>query len=96
MNTLSACVTAFLLAQAPMPPVDNAGSNASIVRRAGGTYAYTTISDGRHRGAEHFQLLVHPDGSRTMMTWHDLSARNAQFSVVLRVASTFRPLEAYV
>lgn len=96
MNTLSLCAAALLLSQAPMPRAENTGPNASIVRRAGGTYAYTTISDGRHRGEEHFQLLVHPDGSRTMMIWHDLSARNAQFSVVLGVASSFRPLEAYV
>ena len=96
MNILNLCAAALLFAQGPMPPAENAGPNASIVRRAGGSYAYTTISDGRHRGEEHFQLVVHPDGSRTMMIWHDLSARNAQFSVVLRVASSFRPLEAYV
>lgn len=50
MNILNLCAAALLFAQGPMPPAENAGPNASIVRRAGGSYAYTTISDGRHRG----------------------------------------------
>jgi hypothetical protein len=66
------------------------------VRRASGTYRYESIKDGSIRGEERWQFFAHPDGSRTMIMWHDLAARNAQFSVVLRVAKTFRPLEAYV
>jgi hypothetical protein len=75
---------------------ENTGPNASIVRQAHGQYAYRTLSDGRDRGSEDFQLLVHPDGSRTMLIWHDLKARNAQFTVVLRVAKSFRPETAFV
>lgn len=75
---------------------ENLGPNAAIVRRAAGVYRYETISDGRVRGEERFQLFVHPDGSRTLSVWHDLAARNAQFTVVLRNAEDFRPLEAYV
>lgn len=76
--------------------VENTGPNAAIVRRASGTYRYETVSDGRVRGEERFQLFVHPDGSRTLNVWHDLAARNAQFTVVLRNAADFRPLEAFV
>jgi hypothetical protein len=76
--------------------VENTGPNAAITRRAAGTYRYETISDGRVRGEERFQLFVHPDGSRTLNVWHDLAARNAQFTVVLRNGADFRALEAFV
>ena len=85
------CPGPLVLAQA----VDQPGPNINLVRQASGHYSYRTLSDGRERGTEDFQLLVHPDGSRTLMIWHDLWARNAQFSVVLRVAENFRPLSAF-
>jgi len=76
-------------------PPESAGPNINLVREAAGRYLYRTLSDGRERGREQFQLLVHPDGSRTLMIWHDLWARDAQFTVVLRVAASFRPLNAF-
>ena len=95
--SLVACTTT---AQAPAPePARGAlptPTNTAIARRASGTYRYESIKDGSIRGEERWQFFAHPDGSRTMIMWHDLAARNAQFSVVLRVAETFRPLEAYV
>lgn len=89
------------IAAAPAPAqnpaaAENTGPNAAILRRASGTYRYETIDDRRPRGEERWQLLVHPDGSRTLIAWHDLFARNAQFTVVLRNAADFRPLEAFV
>jgi hypothetical protein len=89
------------LGAAPAPAqnaaaAENTGPNAAILRRASGTYRYETIDDRRPRGEERWQLLVHPDGSRTLIAWHDLFARNAQFTVVLRNAADFRPLEAFV
>ena len=87
------------LAQSSAPPAvvrENQGPNAAIVRRASGVYRYEALSDGRLRGEERFQLFAHPDGSRTMMVWHDLFARNAQFSVMLRNGADFLPLEAFV
>ncbi|MDH3619914.1 MAG: CpcT/CpeT family chromophore lyase [Gammaproteobacteria bacterium] len=70
--------------------------NSNIVREARGVYAYRTLRDKTHRGSEYFKLFVHPDGSRTMNIWHDLHAKDAQFTVVLRVAADFRPLSAFV
>ena len=75
---------------------ENTGPNSSIARRASGVYRYESIKDGRVRGEERWQFLAHPDGSRTMLMWHDLAARNAQFTVVLRVAASFRPIDAFV
>lgn len=75
---------------------ENTGPNTVITRRASGTYRYETIASGRHRGTERFELMAHPDGSRTLLMWHDLAARNAQFTVVLRNDAQLRPLEAFV
>jgi len=75
---------------------ENTGPNANIVRWAEGTYRYLDISGERDRGSESFRLNVHPDGTRTMVMWHDLFARNRQFTAVLRVDDSFRPLEAFV
>lgn len=70
--------------------------NSTLVRRASGVYSYVPISDpARVRGEERWQLLVHPDGTRDMLAWHDLGARNAQFSVVHRVSAALRPLEVF-
>ncbi len=70
--------------------------NDNIVRWSRGTYDYLTLEDRKLRGSERFQMMVHPDGSRTMLMWNDLAATNTQFSVVLRVDGAFRPLEAYL
>jgi len=75
---------------------ENPGPNVNLLRQASGRYEYRTLTDGRARGVEEFEMLVHRDGSRTLMMWHDLWAKNAQFSVVLRVAENFRPLTAFL
>jgi len=81
----------FITAAVAAPP-----ENSTLVRRASGVYHYVPISDpARVRGEERWQLLVHPDGTRDMLVWHDLGARNAQFTVVHRVSSVFRPLEVF-
>lgn len=79
----------------PAAEPENPGPNVNLLRQAGGRYEYRALSDGRERGVEEFKLLVHRDGSRTMMVWHDLWAKNAQFTAVLRVAEDFRPLTAF-
>lgn len=88
---LTALISCLVFAADPAPP-----PNASITRWARGTFAYQTLEDKRPRGSERFELMVHPDGSRTLLMWHDLAARNAQFSVVLRTEASFRPVEAYL
>lgn len=75
---------------------DNNGPNINILRWASGTYAYTTLGDPHDRGWERFHVNVYSDGSRTMNMWHDLSARNAQFTVIHRVDADFRPVETFL
>ena len=81
---------------APQAQPENTGPNTNISRWAEGTYRYQTADGKRERGWEKFHMNVHPDGSRTMIMWHDLYARNNQFTVVLRVAENFRPLQTYL
>jgi hypothetical protein len=95
LAVLPLCVE-WAAAQQQQPAAENTGPNAAITRRAAGVYRYETLSDARVRGEERFQLFVHPDGSRTLSIWHDLAARNAQFTVVLRNGADFRPLDAFV
>jgi len=78
------------------PTEESPGPNSSIVRWSEGEYVYRSLKDRAERGWERFSLTVHPDGSRSMLMWHGLRARSAQFTVSLRSEKTFRPLEAYV
>jgi len=73
-----------------------AGGNASVRRWAEGEYAYSTLRGGRDRGWERFRMTVHADGTRTLLMWHGLRARSAQFTSLLRSSASFEPLEAWV
>ena len=73
---------------------ENTGPNSSITRWAEDTYQYLGDNGERERGIEKFCVNVHPDGTCTMIMWHDLYARNLQYSVILRMAEDFRPLQA--
>ena len=83
-------------AQQQQAPPENTGPNKSLTRWAEGEYTYLEAGTGAPRGFERFRLSVHPDGSRTLLMWHDLTARDAQFTVLLRTEASFRPLEASV
>ena len=76
-------------------PVDNPGPNAAIQRVTRGEYAYRALKDGRARGSERFELIAHPDDTRTLVMWNDLYARNGQIHGVLRVDGRFRPIETH-
>ena len=81
-----------------VPPValadDDPHSNAAVARHWSGEYRNETIAGADRRGSEKFDLLVHPDGSRTISISSDMTTRNAWFTVVLRNDSNFRPVEA--
>ncbi len=69
---------------------------AVATRVVQGEYRSEGIANGERRGGEHFQLVVNSDGTRTLSISSDLAWRNSWFTVVLRSAADFRPLEAYV
>lgn len=95
--TIVLAVLAWLSAgPAGAETAENTGPNINIVRWAEGTYAYRTTKTNRTRGWEHWRLMTYRDGSRTMIMWHDVFARNTQFTSILRVDRAFKPLEAYV
>ncbi|MDX2143116.1 MAG: hypothetical protein SFV19_07155 [Rhodospirillaceae bacterium] len=74
---------------------ENTGANANIVRWARGEILYQTLADKRHRGQEQWQLFVHPDQTRTLITHNDIYARNAVMTAVIRVQADFYPIESY-
>lgn len=92
---IATCVASALVTTSVSAQVENTGPNSSIVRWAEGTYQYLGDNGDRERGIEKFRMNVHPDGTRTMIMWHDLYARNLQYSVMLRVAEDFRPIQAF-
>ena len=73
---------------------DDPRANGAVVRHWVGEYRNETIASGERRGGEKFDLLVHPDGSRTISIASDMTTRNAWFTVVLRNDRNFRPIEA--
>ena len=83
------------IGQAATPAAENEGPNAAILRVTRGEYAYRKLADGSLRGSERFELIAHPDGTRTLLAWNDLHARNGQIHTVLRVDDRFRPLETH-
>ena len=70
--------------------------NASISRLVTGEYAYRSIKEQRLRGRESWTLTVHPDGSRSMMSFVDNFDAGVQYNAVERVTASFRPLECFV
>ena len=71
------------------------GSNPSVDRELVGVLRYTKESDGSFRGEEHWRMLTHPDGSKTVIMLVRLDATQVSRSVTLRVAANRRPIEAY-
>ena len=92
----TALLSFALLAARADPDENAAGSNAAIVRWAKGSYEYGKLDSDLSRGHEDWILTVHPDGTRTVQAFVNLHAGDHQTNAILRVASNFRPLEAFV
>ena len=79
----------------PAPESENTGANKNITRWSSGEILYQTAKDKTKRGSERWTILVHPDATRTLITYNDIFARNVIMNVVMRVSASFRPIEAY-
>ena len=90
------CLTPGGAQQALSPAEENTGANRSIARVITGHYAYSTLSGARPRGTEEFRLTVFRDGSRQIMMWLDLFAKDAQFTSGVSSDARGGPREAYV
>lgn len=90
--SMAALVAGLWLAACSTPGVAAQAATTRVLR---GEYRNETIAGAERRGAESFDLLVHPDGSRLLSISSDMTARDAWFTVVLRTAADFRPLDAY-
>ncbi len=93
---LTVAITLAGPAWAQAPAAENDGPNRNIVRHAEGTIRYQTFKEKRFRGTEHWQLLVHPDGSRTLITQNNIFARDVVMHAIVRVKADFYPVESYV
>jgi len=91
---LLALIILWLSAALSAIAAENTHTNAAVTRHWSGEYRNETIASGERRGSEKFELLIHPDGSRTISIASDMTTRNAWFTVVLRNDASFRPLEA--
>lgn len=69
--------------------------NASIARSASGTLVYRKMTTGVVTGSEHWSMVAHPDGSRTLHTSNRMDATGLHRNVVLNVGRNFRPLSLY-
>lgn len=74
---------------------ENSGPNVNVVREVVGTLRLQTKSDKRYRGAEEWQIFVHPDGSRTMILSKDFVAANALQIMTAHVDASMRPIDVY-
>lgn len=96
MSVLSVLSMLMVVTASAAQPVSPPISQAVAVRVVQGEYRSEGVAGGERRGSEYFQLVVNSDGSRTLSISSDLTWRNSWFTVVLRSAADFRPLEAYV
>lgn len=70
--------------------------NKNVVREVAGTILWRTLSTGEIRGQERFQITVHPDGSRTLMTASRYGPRDMLRHSLYRIDAALRPQEAWL
>lgn len=80
---------------APQVLAEDDQTNNNIVRMATGTHSFYEEDGTTLRGEEYFRMMVHPDGSRTMMITKNMFSNNRHHNVMMRVDENFRPIESY-
>lgn len=75
-------------------PTEQTGPNKNIVRSAEGTILYRRLKDRSIRGRERWRLMVHPDGTRTLITHNDIFDRGVVMNAIIRVKDNFYPIES--
>lgn len=86
-----------LLAVWAMSPVATKAeeNNANILRMATGTHSFYEEDGTTVRGQEHFRMIAHADGGRTMMLSKIMFDSDRQHNITMRVDPRFRPIEAF-
>lgn len=88
--------SALLAALAWSPVAANADDdNANILRMATGTHSFYEEDGTTVRGQEHFRMIAHADGSRTMILSKIMFDSDRQHNITMRVDPQFRPIEAF-
>lgn len=84
---LALCVTSW--------PAAGSDKNANILRMVTGTHSFYEEDGTTVRGQEHFRMIAHADGSRTMALSKIMFDSDRQHNITMRVDPQFRPLEAF-
>ena len=92
------CVVPFglLLIAAVFPgAAQEADTNTNIVRSSSGSHSFFAEDGITLRGREHFRLMVHGDGSRTMMLTKDMFDIDRHYNIIMRADESYRPMEVF-
>ena len=85
----------FFAAAACPTSAQKADGNANIVRTATGTHTFFEEDGVTVRGREYFRMIVHGDGSRTMILTKDMFSDDRHHNIVMRVDEVYRPMEVF-
>lgn len=95
-HSISPLIAVTLTVLVPLAAyADGHMANANIVRMATGTHSFYEEDGTTLRGQEYFRMIVHPDGSRTMMITKNMFSGNRQHNITMRVDDVFRPIDVY-
>lgn len=95
LTTKLSVLTVAGLFTAPSAFADGHIANTNITRMATGAYSFYEADGETLRGREAFRMIVHGDGSRTMTVFKDMPNNSRQYTIILRVAENFRPIESF-
>ncbi len=70
-------------------------TNTNIVRSASGVHSFYAEDGSTLRGREHFRLMAHGDGSRTMILTKDMFDVDRHYNIVMHVDAAYRPLDVF-
>ena len=87
--------TLFFLVASDSSAATQERANANVVRSASGTHSFFETDGVTMRGREHFRMIVHGDGSRSMMIVKNMFGNDRQNTIVMRVDRNYRPEEVF-
>ena len=96
MNTIIfSCFAVLCLLGSSAVSAQDTDAPQANVRWYKGTYEYGLLESDVVRGTEDWTVTVHPDGTRTVLTFVDLRELGHQSNVIMKVDERHRPLDSY-
>lgn len=85
----------FFLAASAGSAATREKPNVNVVRIASGTHSFFEKDGVTMRGREYFRMIVHGDGSRSMVIVKNMFGDDRQNTIVMRVDRNYRPEEVF-